>query len=82
MGYFDEILRTYGTNPDYDVQITENARKRSAKVTRVSDGKVVVDISQECPKNKLQIRIKPKAAILIFLIAIVVLIYIIGIIFF
>lgn len=76
MRNFDEIIRTYGRDPQYDVEIIENSRRRSAKVTRNSDGKVIVDISEENPRNKLSIRVTPKAAGLIVLIAVAVLIYI------
>ncbi len=76
MRNFDEIIRTYGRDPQYDVEIIENSRRRSAKVTRISDGKVIVDISEENPRNKLSISVTPKAAGLIVLIAVAVLIYI------
>lgn len=81
MRNFDEIMRTYGRDSRYEVEIEETSRRRAAKVTRKSDGKVIIDILQECPQSRLIIKIKPKAAILIFLIAIVVLACIIGIIF-
>lgn len=76
MRNFDEIIRTYGRDPKYDVEIIENSREKSAKVTRISDGKVIVDISEENPRNKLSISVTPKAAVLTFLIAVAVLIYI------